>query len=281
MSDLLHAARAALVRALLLWGEPRILGSALALSLVLLLALVLRHGRSWWRHLLTPAARVDALYSVFYLGGFYAFFVSGPLFRALTALVERRAPFLRLDLIGGLPAGLQFVAVSVALDGVLYWAHRWAHANRWLWAFHSIHHSQRDLTPLTNYRFHLVDVTVKGLLQFPAAVALGAPAEVWVAVVWAQVALDGLAHSGLAWGYGPLGRALVSPGFHRIHHSREERHHSANFGLSYSFWDRLFGTAAPAAEQPAAYGIDEPVPESFARQLAFPFLRLARPSAQR
>lgn len=282
MSDLLEVARMVLARALALWADPRILGSAVTLGLVLLSVLVWRHGRDWWRHLLGRGARVDAVYSVFYVGGFYAFLVSGPLFRLLAGLVDRHAPFLKLNLVAGLPAALQFVVASVVLDGVLYWAHRWAHANRWLWVFHSVHHSQQELTPLANYRFHFVDVTVKGLLQFPAALLLGVPAGVWVAVVWAQVALDGLAHSGLAWGYGPLGRVLISPGFHRVHHSAEARHQSANFGLSYSFWDRLFGTEARSLERPESYGVPElAIPESFARQLAFPFMLLARSHSDR
>jgi len=159
---------------------------------------------------------------------------------------------------------------------VLYWTHRWMHRSRWLWAFHSVHHSQQELTALANFRFHVVDVFVRGLAQFVPGLLLGVPARVWLPAVWIQVALDCLAHSGLGWGYGPLGAVVVSPGFHRVHHSADPGHYNTNFGMTYSFWDRLFGTSAPRAEAPSRYGVPGlGVPESFTRQLAFPFLFLA------
>ena len=97
------------------------------------------------------------------------------------------------------------------MDGVLYWTHRCMHRSRWLWAFHSVHHSQRELTPLANFRFHVVDVFVRGLAQFVPGLLLGVPAYVWLPAVWIQVALDGLAHSGLGWSYGPLGAVHREP----------------------------------------------------------------------
>jgi sterol desaturase/sphingolipid hydroxylase (fatty acid hydroxylase superfamily) len=94
------------------------------------------------------------------------------------------------------------------------------------------------------------------------------------------VALDGLAHSGLGWGYGPLDTLIVSPRFHRVHHSTDPAHYERNFGMTYSFWDRWFGTAAQA--RPTAFGTPElQVPESFLRQLAFPFLYLFSASTAR
>jgi sterol desaturase/sphingolipid hydroxylase (fatty acid hydroxylase superfamily) len=277
VSELLDLARMAWQRALALWLDPRVLGSALALLAVVAVAVPLRYGREGWRRLWTRGARTDLLYAVFYIGGFYAFLVSGPMYRLLTAAVERYAPFLRLNVMAAWPPLLQFAFASVVFDGILYFVHRLSHRTRWLWAFHAVHHSQPDLTPLTNFRFHFVDASVKGLLQFPVAVVLGVPAGVWTATIWIQVALDALAHSALAWEYGPLGRVLVSPGFHRVHHSADERHRDRNFGLSYSFWDRLFGTAAPPHEEPHAYGAPElHMPESLTRQLAHPFVTLAR-----
>jgi sterol desaturase/sphingolipid hydroxylase (fatty acid hydroxylase superfamily) len=278
MSELLEMARMVWARALALWLDPRVLGSALAVLATVAVAVPLRHGRAGWRRLWARGARTDLLYTAFYLGGFYAFFVSGPMYRLLAAVVDRWAPGARLNVMAPWPPWLQFLVASVVFDAILYFVHRLSHRNRWLWAFHSVHHSQSDLTPLANFRFHFVDASVKGLLQFPAGLLLGVPAGVWTVTIWVQVALDALAHSGLAWEYGPLGRVLVSPGFHRLHHSAEERHRDRNFGLSYSFWDRLFGTAAPDDGEPAAYGAPElHVPESITGQLAYPFVVLTRP----
>ena len=49
-----------------------------------------------------------------------------------------------------------------------------------------------------------------------------------------------------------------------------------NFGMTYSFWDRLFGTADARADEPREYGLPgAALPPSFLRQLAHPFVQLA------
>ena len=276
MNELIESLPAILARARGVWSSPQVAGSGITLLIVALVAVRARHGPGAWRRLLRRSARTDAAYTAFYVGGFYAFLVSGPVYRFLTGLVDRHAPFLRLDLLSHLPVAAQFAVASVVMDGVLYWTHRLLHANRVLWAFHGIHHSQVELTPLANFRFHVIDVVVRGLTQFVPGLLLGVPAYVWVPTIWIQVALDGLAHSGLSWSYGPLGAVIVSPRYHAIHHSADPAHYKRNLGMTYSFWDRMFGTAAPGTERPLAFGAPSlGVPESFFRQIPHPFLFLA------
>jgi len=276
MYEITELVKWALGRVASVWLAPQVAGSAVAVVLVLIVAVRLRFGPGAWRELLSRRVRTDAVYTVFYVGGFYAFFIAGPAYRLLTGVVERHAPFLQLHLLAHLPLYAQFFVASVTMDGVLYWTHRWMHRSHWLWAFHSVHHSQQELTALANFRFHLGDVFVRGLAQFIPGLLLGVPAYVWLPTVWIQVALDCLAHSGLGWGYGPVGSLLVSPGFHRVHHSADPAHYNRNYGMTYSFWDRLFGTAAARPEAPSRYGVPGlGVPETFTRQLAFPFLFLA------
>jgi len=277
MDQAIDLARWALGKAASVWLTPQVVGSAIAVVLALLVAVRLRFGpRAWTRPLRSPAVRTDAAYAVFYVGGFYAFVIAGPAYRLLSGLVERHAPQLQLHLLSHLPIYAQFFAASIIMDGVLYWTHRWMHRSPWLWAFHSVHHSQRELTALSNFRFHAGDVFVRGLAQFVPGLLLGVPAYVWLPSVWIQVALDCLAHSGLGWSYGPLGAVIVSPGFHRVHHSADPGHYNTNYGMTYSFWDRLFGTASARPEPPSRYGVPGlQVPESFTRQLAFPFLFIA------
>jgi sterol desaturase/sphingolipid hydroxylase (fatty acid hydroxylase superfamily) len=35
---------------------------------------------------------------------------------------------------------------------------------------------------------------------------------------------------------------LITPDLHRIHHSQEAADYEANFGQTFSVWDRMFGT---------------------------------------
>jgi sterol desaturase/sphingolipid hydroxylase (fatty acid hydroxylase superfamily) len=276
MDEAQQIALAVLARVRSVWLSPQVVGSALAALAALLVSARIRFGHRWARRIATAELRTDATYTVFYVGGIYAFLVSGPLYRLLSGLVAAHAPFLRLDLLRHLPWWMQFFVASVVMDGVLYWTHRALHAQPALWAFHSVHHSPREMTALANFRFHAGDVLIRGLAQFVPGLLLGVPLWAWLPSVWIQVALDGLAHSGLGWSYGPLGRVLVSPRFHRLHHSAEPGHRDRNFGMTYSFWDRMFGTADARAEEPRAYGLPDAVlPPSFLRQLAHPFVQLA------
>lgn len=57
-----------------------------------------------------------------------------------------------------------------------------------------------------------------------------------------------LIHAPLRVHAGPLRFFYVDNRFHRIHHSAEERHWHRNFGLMFSIWDRVFGTAVEPLE---------------------------------
>jgi sterol desaturase/sphingolipid hydroxylase (fatty acid hydroxylase superfamily) len=275
---LIDLARFGLERAAAVWSRPESVGTVGALMLLLVATPGLKgRARPGFRGYLKRSFLTDAAYTVFYVGGFYAFFVSGPAYRYLSAWVDSHASFLRVDALAGWPAWAHFVVLYAAMDGINYWVHRALHASPLLWAFHSIHHSQRELTPLTNFRFHFVDIFVRMLVQFLPGLVLGTPSAVWIPSIWLQTALEALAHADLDWSYGRLGRVFVSPAFHRLHHSLEPRHHNRNFSTGLSFWDGLFGTAVADLRRPSAYGTPAPEPpESFLRQLVYPFARLAR-----
>jgi 4-hydroxyproline epimerase len=51
-------------------------------------------------------------------------------------------------------------------------------------------------------------------------------------------------HANLRTDLGWLRHLLVTPQSHRRHHSPRPEHRDRNFGGTFSFWDRLFGTAA-------------------------------------
>jgi sterol desaturase/sphingolipid hydroxylase (fatty acid hydroxylase superfamily) len=277
VSALLDAATLLVTKALAAWTSRETLLCLGVMALLVVVTPWLRSAPGYWnRGLLT-----DAAYTCLYLGGIFSFLAAAPLRRGLDALVAGHVPFLRQDLLAALPPALGFVVLFVVMDFCSYWAHRATHALAPLWLFHAIHHSQTQPSALTNFRFHAGDVFFRTLVQFVPFTLLGAPSFVGVPLLWITVPLtvflEALAHCDLGWTLGPLGAVVVSPAFHRVHHSAEARHHHRNYGIAFSFWDRLFGTADATVQRPAAYGApDMGVPESFLRQLAYPFLALAR-----
>jgi sterol desaturase/sphingolipid hydroxylase (fatty acid hydroxylase superfamily) len=221
--------------------------------------------------------RVDLLYFVFYYGGFYHLFLFVWMYKALQGLVTAYAPWLQLNLMASMPPVLQMISIIMVSDFVGYWNHRWKHSNRFLWAFHSIHHSQTKLTIVSNHRFHVVDETLLRLWLFIPFQILGTGVAMWLWLDFLMAWVLYLQHSEWNWTYGRLGRVLVSPVFHRKHHAKDERLHNSNYSMLFSFWDDLFGTAERKAPAPTEHGIaGDPVPESWLGQLAYPFVEIAR-----
>ena len=259
------------------WSSPDIRGTFIALAVFFLGAVLVeaRFGRNPRRYLSTNF-RTDAVYMVFTVSGLYALLIWRPVFLVLDASVRRYAPFLPLDLLDGLPGMVRFALFLIAVDLARYWKHRWMHANRFLWAFHSVHHTQEELTFLTSYRFHILDMLLDSAISFAISLLLGIPPTLWVPATVVLIWYQSLQHSDFDWSYGRLDRVLVGPRFHSVHHSTEPRHYEKNFGLILSLWDTLFGTADADPRRPSAYGIPGlHGRESFLSQLVFPFRMLA------
>jgi sterol desaturase/sphingolipid hydroxylase (fatty acid hydroxylase superfamily) len=137
-----------------------------------------------------------------------------------------------------------------------YWVdHYLSHRIPILWDFHKVHHTAEVLSPLTNFRVHPVDSVVfanilgiflgitGGVLSY---LQLGSPFQVGgtnlILLVFYFVSVH-LQHSHV-WiaTTGLLGRVILSPAHHQIHHSDNPIHFDKNFGSCLSVWDWLFGT---------------------------------------
>jgi sterol desaturase/sphingolipid hydroxylase (fatty acid hydroxylase superfamily) len=215
----------------------------------------------------------DVLYMLLYRGGFFNIFVLA----AITNALDAHVGFLRVKLLSGVPWPVGLALFWVGGDFLLYWLHRLQHSNRFLWALHSVHHSQSELTLLTAWRRHPLEMLLTDLFLYIGVfnMLLGVPTRGWLPLAVALTCLQALHHSQLDWRYGRLSRWVVSPHFHAFHHSVDRRQSDANFGLMFSCWDYLFGTAVDAPERPARYGVDGiEYRESLTNQLIDP-VRLA------
>ncbi|MBW3564842.1 MAG: sterol desaturase family protein [Acidobacteria bacterium] len=210
----------------------------------------------------------DFIYCIFYNGGYLTLIV----FPFLKITEWSLAPH-GIDLLPGMSMIPAVIIFYLATDFVFYWSHRALHS-KLLWPFHSIHHSQRELTFLTTARFHVFDVMFLTLTTAVPAVLLGFPSQaVYLTVL--LMAQDKVQHANLDWTYGPLYGLFVSPRFHRIHHSAEPDAHGHNFGRLFSVWDYVFGTAHHSKEEPAEFGVrDLELPESFRAHFTYPFRTL-------
>jgi sterol desaturase/sphingolipid hydroxylase (fatty acid hydroxylase superfamily) len=184
--------------------------------------------------------------------------------QALATAFSSRSP------IGRQPLWLQAIELFVLADFLGYWIHRWFHRARG-WRFHAVHHSAQRLDWLSSVRVHPVNDLLGTLCRAMPLFVLGFRLELVAA--WAPLlVLWGLAlHANVWWRFGPLRFVISSPAFHRWHHACEQEGRDKNFAGLFPIWDLLFGTYHLPATPPRRCGIDDPVPDGFWGQLAYPW----------
>jgi sterol desaturase/sphingolipid hydroxylase (fatty acid hydroxylase superfamily) len=168
---------------------------------------------------------------------------------------------------------LQAFLILLIGDFIGYWMHRLFHRPR-LWPFHAVHHSSVDLDWLSAVRVHPVNDLLMRVAGVLPLVALGfAPLAVG-AILPILTLLAILVHANVDWDFGPLRAVIVSPRFHRWHHTDESSARDKNFAGLFPIWDLLFGTwYMPRDAVPSSFGTSTPVPGHFLGQLWFPFRR--------
>jgi sterol desaturase/sphingolipid hydroxylase (fatty acid hydroxylase superfamily) len=209
------------------------------------------------------AVRVDVLYTLLHRLGLFRlvlFFTIGPLWDSLFGQLRLwGVPSWHLDdAIAPWWPGLTdtalfaFLAYLLVFDFVQYWVHRGQHQLNWWWSLHALHHSQRQMTMWSDNRNHLLDDLLTDCIIVLIARLIGVPPGQFVAVVAATQLLESLSHANVRLWFGPwFERVLVSPRFHRLHHSIGLGHESAgqgtlgghNFAVLFPLWDILFRTA--------------------------------------
>lgn len=170
-----------------------------------------------------------------------------------------------------LPLWLQAGLILALGDFLGYWMHRWFHGQR-MWKFHAVHHSSVDLDWLSSVRLHPVNDLVMRLATVVPVIALGFAPIAVAGIVPILTLLAILVHANVDWDWGPLRSVMVSPRFHRWHHTDEMEARDKNFSGLLPVWDILFGTYyTPKDRLPTHFGTSTPVPANFIGQLVFPF----------
>jgi sterol desaturase/sphingolipid hydroxylase (fatty acid hydroxylase superfamily) len=170
---------------------------------------------------------------------------------------------------------LQFLVFLVVKDFLEWGIHNLLHRIPWLWEFHKLHHSIKELDWIGNMRFHWMEIAIYHSLTYLPLVMLGVDSRVilWIAVF--TTLIGHLNHSNLKLDWGIFRYLLNSPRLHIWHHDVIlHGRHGQNFGVVFSLWDFLFGTAyLPAKEQPARLGFSgmERFPETLLPRLFYPF----------
>jgi sterol desaturase/sphingolipid hydroxylase (fatty acid hydroxylase superfamily) len=180
------------------------------------------------------------------------------------------------------PAPFRTALALVLMDYTLYWWHVLLHRVPVLWRMHAPHHADLDLDASTGVRFHFTEFLASVPWRCAQIVAIGGgprSLKLWQALTLAEVLFH---HSNVALPRSLercIGRFLVTPRMHGLHHSIVRAERDSNFSSGLSIWDRLHGTAQNAtARDDVTIGLpDYPEPRdvTLAKTLAIPFVQTA------
>ena len=191
---------------------------------------------------------------------------------AIIAVLEKPLSFLAADLFVSLPYAAQVALYLVIGDFIAYWIHRAEHRFKFMWAFHTTHHSQERLTFATTTRFHPVEMIYHNLLAYVPLRIMGIDPTTWLPMYLAVQLYTAVQHTQIPWKLGPLYKIMATPTFHSYHHSVDPAHHDRNFSNMFSLWDYLFGTVVRSdGPRPSRLGLENVRPASLLSTLVTPF----------
>ena len=176
--------------------------------------------------------------------------------------------------LASLPLWGYFIVAYLAISLTYYAEHRLAHSWGFLWRFHAVHHSPKQLDWLAATKLHPIEGLIGGFVLAPPLVLFGFGLEFQkIAAVFAVFSiLDVLVHANVSWRMRWLDGIIGTPEYHHWHHVSQPVR-DKNFSLPII--DKIFGTyyMPKDGSRPEIYGIDEPMPQAYVAQLAFPFRR--------
>lgn len=160
-----------------------------------------------------------------------------------------------------LPVWARVIGAVLLMDTWTYFWHRMNHSIPLFWRFHRVHHADPNMDVSTASRFHTGEIIFSSLLRIPVIMLIGL--ELWELLVYstllvvvvqfhhANIGLPDRVDRILRW-------FIVTPGMHKVHHSRWQPETDSNYSSLFSFWDRLcrtFRTHDPLNE--IQLGLDE------------------------
>lgn len=177
--------------------------------------------------------------------------------------------------ISSLPQWAQLLLFFVFLDFVQWFTHILLHKYRFLWQFHKIHHSVKEMGFAAHLRYHWMENLFYKPLKTLAVMLLGGfePEQAYI-VHFIAITIGHLNHSNIKISWGPLKYVFNNPVMHLYHHAYDlpEDKFGVNFGISLSLWDYMFKTnyiPEESGEITLGFKGDNEIPHGFWKQITF------------
>ncbi|GAB4229244.1 MAG: hypothetical protein Tsb0034_00850 [Ekhidna sp.] len=166
----------------------------------------------------------------------------------------------------------------IVRDFVQWWTHRLLHRSPFLWEFHKVHHSVKEMGFAAHLRYHWMENIVYRTIEYIPLALIGIGLRDFFIIHIFTLAIGHFNHSNFKLNLGPLKYFFNNPQMHIWHHAHDlpkERKYGVNFGITLSIWDYLFKTNyIPSDGRDIKLGFpgDENFPKSFFGQNTHGFL---------
>ena len=185
----------------------------------------------WGLELLFPWRKNQKVFRKdFWLDTFYMFFnffllnlivliflsnATAELFNDVLGLVGLKVSDFQLLDLNALPFGLGLLIFFLVTDFVQWNTHRLLHRVPFLWNFHKLHHSVKEMGFAAHLRYHWMEpVVYKSLLYVPLAIIGGFDVEAVAIVHFTVLAIGHLNHANIGWDYGIFKYVFNNPKMH-------------------------------------------------------------------
>lgn len=247
----------------------------------------------WLLEIMFPWRKEQSIFRKdFWLDTFYMFFnffllnlivlialsnTAATFFNDILGFIGLSVSSFKLFEVNQLPKVLGLFIFFIVGDFVQWNTHRLLHRVPFLWNFHKVHHSVKEMGFAAHLRYHWMEpVVYKTLLYVPLAIIGGFNAQDVAIVHFFNISIGHLNHANLGWDYGVLKYVFNNPKMHIWHHAKELPKHAKfgiNYGITLSIWDYLFKTNhIPHDGRDIELGFegDEHFPKDFIQQELYP-----------
>jgi sterol desaturase/sphingolipid hydroxylase (fatty acid hydroxylase superfamily) len=149
-----------------------------------------------------------------------------------------------------------FMQLPISWYGVIYgylvWEfghflyHYWGHKVRLFWCLHGQHHAPEEMNLSVNFAHFFLEGPYATFIRTTTCILLGLSPELLLVIMaldsfWGEV-IHLSEHTLPDARLGKLGKLILTPSHHRVHHARNPLYMDTNFCNFLNIWDRVFGT---------------------------------------
>ena len=180
------------------------------------------------------------LFSIF-IDGFYKI-----INKASYNLLSLNADSISLFKLSNFSPIIQLVIFFVILDFFQWITHVLLHKYPFLWKFHKVHHSVKEMGFAAHLRYHWMENILYKPLKVLAIMLIGGfePEQAFI-IHFLAITIGHLNHANINLSYGPLKYIFNNPVMHLYHHAYSVPNKfktGVNFAISLSVWDYMFKT---------------------------------------